>query len=178
MTFKEMALKRQSCRDYKDKDVDIEILKEICNISLNSPSACNSQPWKLHIIHKNSTNLDAVRKACQVMKLNKFLDKVNNFIVIEQVAGNSSATAGSIFSKNDLNSMDIGILASHICFAALDYDLGTCMIGAFRKNIIQKAMNFRRNQIVRMVIAIGYPVDDYPIRKKVRKSSEERIIVH
>ena len=52
------------------------------------------------------------------------------------------------------------------------------MIGAFRKNIIQKAMNFRRNQIVRMVIAIGYPVDDYPIRKKVRKSSEERIIVH
>ena len=177
MTFKEMALTRQSCRDYSDKEVDLEILKDICKISLNAPSACNSQPWLLHIIHKDSKNLDDVRKACQVVGLNKFLNKVNNFIVIEQVAGNSSSKAGSLFSQNDLNSMDTGILAAHICFAALDYNLGTCMIGAFRKDVILKAMNFKKNQTVRMVIAIGYPSENDKIRKKVRKDPNNSIII-
>lgn len=178
MSFKEQALERQSCRSFADKDVDLEILKEICQIAMLAPSACNSQPWKLHIVHKGSENVGKLRKACQVVGLNKFLDEVNTFIVIEQVAGNSSSKAGSFFGKNDLNSMDIGLIASYICFASLDYGLGTCMIGAFRKDVMQKAMGFKRNQIVRMVIAIGYPKENYPTRKKVRKDPNQTIIVH
>ena len=84
------------------KEVEKEKLIKICDIARLAPSACNSQPWKLHIINKESKNLDAVRKACQVVGLNKFLNDVNSYIVIEQVFGNRSASLGSHFGKNDL----------------------------------------------------------------------------
>ena len=83
----------------------MEKLVRICELGMLAPSACNSQPWKLHIINKESKNLDAVRKACQVVGLNKFLNDVNSYIVIEQVFGNRSASLGSHFGNNDLNSL-------------------------------------------------------------------------
>ena len=173
MTFEEMALNRQSTRSFSDKEVKEEILVKICDIARLSPSACNSQPWKLHIVKNAKEKVQAVTKACQVGGLNKFLNEVNNYIVIEQVFGNTSAKLGSTFGQNDLNSIDLGILTSYICFAAMQEGLGTCILGAFRKNVIQKAMGFNKKQIVRIVIAVGYPKDGYPIRKKVRKELKD-----
>lgn len=179
MNFEQMADTRQSTRRFqKDKEVEMEKLLKICEVSLLAPSACNSQPWKLHIIKENQLQVDNLRKSCQVVGLNKFLDDVNAFIVVEQVFGNSSAKLGSTFSKNDLNSIDIGIITSYITFEALQLDLGTCILGAFRKDKILKALGFKKNQVVRIVVAIGYPVENDFIRKKVRKSKEEKIIIH
>lgn len=179
MNFEQMALTRQSTRRYDaTKDVELEKLVKICEIGMLAPSACNSQPWKLHIMTKESENIDALRKSCQVVGLNKFLNDVNSFIVIEQVFGNASAKLGSTMGKNDLNSMDIGILASYLCFQALELGLGTCILGAFRKDVMQKAMGFSKNQVVRLVIAVGYPLQDDPIRKKVRKTSDKVIEIH
>ena len=56
--------------------------------------------------------------------------------------------------------------------------LGTCILGAFRKDVMQKAMNFDKKQVVRLVIAVGYPEADDPIRKKVRKTSDKVIEIH
>lgn len=179
MNFEQMALTRQSTRNYDaTKEVELEKLVKICELGMLAPSACNSQPWKLHIITKDSVNLADLRKSCQVVGLNKFLNDVNSFIVIEQVFGNASAKLGSTMGKNDLNSMDLGILASYLCFAAMDEGLGTCILGAFRKDVMQKAMGFDKKQVVRLVIAVGYPCDGDPIRKKVRKSSDKVIEIH
>ena len=179
MNFEQMALTRQSTRRYDTtKEVELEKLQKICEVGLLAPSACNSQPWKLHIITKDTSNIDDLRKSLQVVGLNKFLNDVNSYIVIEQVYGNKSATLGSTMGKNDLNSMDIGILASYLCFAAMDLGLGTCILGAFRKDKMQKAMGFDKKQVVRLVIAVGYAAENDPIRKKVRKSKEEKIQIH
>lgn len=178
MDFEQMALTRQSTRNFSEQEVEIEKLQKICEIAALAPSACNSQPWKLHIITKDYEKLDELRKTLQIVGLNKFLDKVNSYIVVEQVYGNKSATLGSTFSKNDLNSIDIGILTSYICFQAMQEGLGTCIIGAFRKDKMQKAMNFSRKQVVRIVVAVGYAKDGDPIRKKVRKPLEKTIVNH
>lgn len=179
MEFEKMALTRQSTRKYDNsKEVELEKLIKICEIGMLAPSACNSQPWKLHIITKDTPNMEDVRKSCQVVGLNKFLNDVSSYIVIEQVFGNASAKLGSTMGKNDLNSMDIGILASYLCFEALQLGLGTCILGAFRKEIMQKAMGFDKKQVVRLVIAVGYPAADDVIRKKVRKESSKVIEIH
>ena len=178
MDFEQMALTRQSTRNFSDKEVEYEKLTKICEVAALSPSACNSQPWKLHIITKNYEKVDDLRKTLQIVGLNKFLNNVTNYIVVEQVYGNKSATLGSTFSKNDLNSIDLGILTSYICFQAMEEGLGTCIIGAFRKDKMQKAMNFKRNQVVRIVVAVGYPKENDPIRKKIRKPLENTIVHH
>lgn len=179
MEFEKMALNRQSTRKYDTtKEVELEKLIKICEVGMLAPSACNSQPWKLHIITKDTPNMVDIRKSCQVVGLNKFLNDVNSYIVIEQVFGNASAKLGSTMGKNDLNSMDIGILASYLCFEALELGLGTCILGAFRKDVMQKAMGFDKKQVVRLVIAVGYPAQDDIIRKKVRKESSKTIEIH
>ena len=178
MDFETMALNRQSTRNFADKEVELEKLEKICEVSLLAPSACNSQPWKLHIVTKSYPKLDELRKSLQVVGLNKFLNNVDNYIVVEQVFGNMSATMGSKMSKNDLNSIDIGILTSYITFEAMQLGLGTCILGAFRKDKMQKAMNFDKKQVVRIVVAVGYPSENDFIRKKARKSKEKAIEIH
>lgn len=44
MDFKELQLKRESCRIYSDKPVPRELLTELIEVGRLSPSACNSQP--------------------------------------------------------------------------------------------------------------------------------------
>ena len=47
MNFKKLALCRESCRDYDNRPVSHELLHDIMKTACLSPSACNSQPWKL-----------------------------------------------------------------------------------------------------------------------------------
>lgn len=177
ITFKEMVLHRQSTRSFSDKEVELEKLKRVCEIACLSPSSCNSQPWKLHIVRPTYEKLADLRKACQPVKLNPFLNNVCNFIVIEQTFGNMKSKSGGFFSNNDMNSIDLGILAAHLCLAAEEEGLGTCMIAAFRKKIINKALGFSKLRRIRLVVAIGYPTENYEIRKKNRKDPNETISV-
>ena len=174
-TFKELALSRQSTRSFSDKEVELDKLMRICEIACLSPSSCNSQPWKLHIVRPTYPKLDELRKACQPVKLNPFLNNVGNFVVIEQTFGNMKSKSGGFFANNDINSIDLGIMAAHLCLAAEEEGLGTCMIAAFRKKFINKAMGFSRLRRIRLVVAIGYPTEGYQIRKKTRKDTKETV---
>ena len=176
-SFKDMVLHRQSTRSFSDKEVELDKLQRICEIASLSPSSCNSQPWKMHIVRPTYKKVADLRKACQVVGLNPFLDNVSNFIVVEQTFGNMKSKSGGFFSNNDMNSIDLGILAAHLCLAAEEEGLGTCMIGAFRKKIVNKAMDFNAFRRIRLVVAIGYPTDDYEIRKKTRKNIGDTIDV-
>ncbi|MCF0229934.1 MAG: nitroreductase family protein, partial [Parasporobacterium sp.] len=46
MSFEEMLLKRESCRDFHKKPVSRDDLVKIVEAGRLSPSGCNSQPWK------------------------------------------------------------------------------------------------------------------------------------
>ena len=177
LNFEDLALHRQSTRSFSDKEVELEKLQKICEIARMSPSSCNSQPWKMHIVRPTYKKVADLRKACQVVGLNPFLDNVSNFIVVEQTFGNMKSKSGGFFSNNDMNSIDLGILAAHICLAAEEEGLGTCMIGAFRKKIVNKAMDFNLFRRIRLVVAIGYPTDNYEIREKTRKKANDIIDV-
>ncbi len=50
MDFEELLLKRRSIRDYKDKEVPLEVIHEIIEDSIKAPNTANQQPWKFIII--------------------------------------------------------------------------------------------------------------------------------
>ena len=179
MTFDEVINKRKSTRNFSNKSVELEKLIRICETARLAPSSCNSQPWIMHIVTEQSKEINELRKACQFFGLNKFLNNVNNFIVVEQDYGNLTVKVGSSFTKNDLNSIDLGILASYIVLKAADEGLGTCIIGGFRKETILKAMNFSDKQTIRFVIAIGYENEqEEKTSKTKRKKVEDVIKIH
>ena len=118
-----------------------------------------------------------ITEACQTVGLNKFLNNVGSYIVVEQTLGNMKSKSGGFFAGNHLTPIDIGILAAHICLAAQAEGLGTCKIGSFRRRTILKAMGFGPMRRVRLVIAVGYPAPDDKLRDKKRKDFGETITV-
>ena len=60
MEFNDVIKKRQSTRDFKNTEIDDDVLKEIIEISESAPSWVNSQPWNVYMA-KDET-LDEIKK--------------------------------------------------------------------------------------------------------------------
>ena len=58
--FKELMKERHSARDFLQKEIPEETVKEIINIALNSPSWCNSQPWNVYVV--SGKHLEKIKK--------------------------------------------------------------------------------------------------------------------
>ena len=58
--FDELMKDRHSARDFQSKEIPEETLKKIITIALDSPSWCNSQPWKVYVV--TGKTLEEIRK--------------------------------------------------------------------------------------------------------------------
>ena len=50
MDFRELLEKRRAVRDFEDKDVPLELIKEIIGDSIKAPNAGNRQIWSFIVI--------------------------------------------------------------------------------------------------------------------------------
>ena len=48
--FEELMKERHSTRSFLPKEIPEEILSKIIQVSLNTPSWCNSQPWNVYVV--------------------------------------------------------------------------------------------------------------------------------
>ncbi len=49
MEFKEVVNKRHSVRNFTEKEIPVEVLKDIVHTAQHAPSWENSQPWNVYI---------------------------------------------------------------------------------------------------------------------------------
>jgi nitroreductase len=80
---------------------------------------------------------------------------------------------GGRLKKKEFPLMDIGIAAEHFCLQATELGLGTCMLGWFDEAGVKKLLQIPKNKTLALLITLGYPPEDYRLRKKIRKSFEE-----
>lgn len=174
MDFFELVNKRESVRGYINKEVEKEKIIKIIESARVAPSACNAQPWKFVIVN----NKEKVEKLAYMLhdplvaNINKFALTAPAFIVVVGEKRNITSKIGGIIKQKDFTSMDIGIASEHICLAARDLGLGTCMMGWFREKPIKELLNIPKNKEIHLVIALGY-YDIKEPRKKVRKNIDE-----
>ena len=71
--------------------------------------------------------------------------------------------------------IDIGIAAEHFCLQATELGLGTCLIGWFEEAKIKKLLQIPSDKSIGLLISVGYAVDGYTQRTKIRKSMEEMV---
>ena len=92
-------------------------------------------------------------------------------LVISEEGYVPSAAFGAKVKHNDYRSIDIGLLAAHITFAAEELGLGSCMLGWFDDAAVREVCGL--DKPVRLVITLGYALDAQ--REKKRKPREELI---
>ncbi|MGB9769265.1 MULTISPECIES: nitroreductase family protein [Caldisericum] len=159
----EAILKRRSVRNYQEKDVEEEKLKEVLEAGRLAPSACNIQPWKFVVIKDKETR----KKMVSACANQKFVGEAPVLIV-----GCITERGYLMGGWYDSNILDLGIALDHMTLQAAHLGLGTCWIGAFNEGEVKKLLNIPQNVRVAAILTLGYPRNGN-IFEKDRKSLEE-----
>ena len=172
MNFTEIALARQSCRNFDaERCVGEAELEAILEAARLAPSACNGQPYHLTVCQGEVAK--KVSKGTQALGMNKFASDAPVMIVISERPYCAVAAMGSRVKGNDYRSIDIGIVAAYITAEAEAQGLSTCILGWLDSDKIRKACG--ADGTVRLVIALGYAKANDKQREKKRKSLSELV---
>ncbi len=168
MTFHELALKRESCRNYTGETVPHELLCEILETARLSPSACNSQPWKLIL-----TEGEMAKQMFPLVSengRNTFADKASAFVAICETP--ATLKPGVTGDPQRYAQMDVGMVTMMLTLAAADKGVATCILGTFNQEKTKELLGIPQEITVRLVIAMGYAADG-EARKKIRKAEAD-----
>ncbi|WP_209702858.1 nitroreductase family protein [Clostridium algifaecis] len=169
--FFDLIKQRESCRNYLSKQVEKEKLVACIEACRIAPSACNGQPWKFIVVNNRELS-SKVSECLQDLVMNKFTAKCPAFIIILEEKGDIKARIGETIKNQDYSSIDIGIATAHLCLAATEQGLSTCIMGWFNEKKLKKLLDIPNSKRIRLVVSIGYSADT-KLRTKVRKNMAE-----
>ena len=139
-----------------------------------APSASNSQPWKFIVVEQEPLRTEVAKATFSDIKLiNKFTVQAPVLVVIVMEKAKLITRLAMLVKKKEWPLIDIGIAAGHFCLQATELGLGTCMIGWFDEDKIKKLVGIPSDKSIGLVISLGYAVEGYPLRTKIRKPIEE-----
>jgi nitroreductase len=160
---------RRSVRAYTREDVSEEEVKKLIEAARWAPSAGNIQPWRFVIVR----DVEVKRKLAEAALNQTFIEEAPVVIVVcaDEVRssrgyGNRGATLYCI--------QDTAVATQNILLAAHALGLGTCWVGAFREELVKKALNAPMNMRPAAIIPVGHAAERP--RAPSRRSLEE--IVH
>jgi len=174
MTFQELINLRQSVRKYRNQPVERAKIEQIIEAVHLAPSACNSQPWKIIIVDEPELKNEVAKATfSNAISFNKFTMQAPVIAVLVIEKAKLIAQIGGSIKNMEYPQIDIGIAAAHFCLQAAELGLGTCMIGWFDEKKIRQLLNIPEKRKIGLVITLGYPPEDYKLRKKIRKPLDE-----
>jgi nitroreductase len=174
MTFKDLILARQSVRRYANIPVEPEKIDLCMEAARLAPSASNSQPWKYIVINQEPQRTDVAKATfSDIQLINKFTLQAPVIVVIVMEKAKLITRLAMLVKKKEWPLIDIGITAEHFCLQAAELGLGSCMIGWFDEDKIKNLLRIPSDKSIGLLITVGYAVEGYPQRSKIRKPMEE-----
>lgn len=151
MTFAELVQRRLSVRDYTTQPIEEQKVGRIIEAARLAPSANNFQPWRFVIITSEKG-----RKAVAACYPREWVKPVPLFIL---VCGNSQESWKRKSDNKDHLDIDLGIVIEHICLAAADEELGSCIICNFDTTLCRTSFHLPEQMEPAAIISIGYPTN-------------------
>jgi len=176
MSLNKLIHSRQSVRRYAETPVEPEKLTQCLEAARMAPSASNSQPWSFIVVDQEPLRTEVAKASFSDIKLiNKFTLQAPVMIVIVIEKAKLLTRLAMMVKKKEWPLIDIGIAAEHFCLQAAELGLGTCMIGWFEEDKIKKLLQIPSEKSIGLLISLGYAVEGYPQRTKIRKAMEEMV---
>lgn len=135
---------RRSIREYKEKDVKREKIKQLLNAAHWAPSARNTQPWEFIVIKDEKTKKDFAD-----IKGQKFIAEAPVLIAFVTDPNVSS------FHK-----IDGSLATQNFQLAAWELGLGTCWIGTFNREKAKTLLGIPEGKHLLTVMPLGYPAEE------------------
>jgi nitroreductase len=160
---------RRSIREFQDREVPLDLVREIIRETCLAPSAMNGQPWRFSIV----TNREKIKKLSYESKKNLLsdlqADPTSPIKRYEDILRNpgfnvfyNAPCVVYICGSSGLGSLDVdcSLAACYFMFAAAARKLGTCWIGLgahLRDTAILKDLGITGDLQIVAPIILGYP---------------------
>lgn len=160
MLFDEVLKASRSVRQYKSDPLPPQVIHEILDRVVDyAPSACNLQPWKFLVIPQGTLKEQIV----PLCKRNVFMQDAPYLIVALADEAHCYKTIGS-YMRSDV--IDLTIAMTYLMLTAADRGLGTCWIGSFEADKLEKLLGVAYPWRILALTPLGYPVQAVPVRPR------------
>lgn len=167
-------LERTSCRNFLDKPLSSEIINKLKQVINSSPTAINAQPFSAIFITNKNTKNELVKYNFNQLHISQAPLIVIFFSDFNRITNN--LTNEYAFTKYTDSVIDATIACSLLMIAANDLDLGTCILGGFRKwpKEVNNLLNATGKCVPTIGLALGYPSKQGMKVPKINKCYDEQ----
>lgn len=172
--FEQFFLSRASVRNYTDRDIELDILKRCVALAMKSPSACNRQPNKVHVL-KNRTLID---KVLLLQSGNRGFGNLCNTLLVVSV--DIAAFYGSY--ERFAPHFNSGMFAMSLVNALHFFEIGSCVLNWSTTNQkdkeIRALLQIPDSEYVTVLISCGYPPDEFKVALSPRRNPDSITSYH
>lgn len=154
----ELITKRRSIRRFKPQKVPYSILEKAVNAGRIAPSARNLQPLEYIIVDEDNL----LPKVFSAIKLAGYLEWNPEPAEMPRAYIVVLARKDDAFTK-----YDVGLAAENIILSCLENGVGSCLIKSFAEDKIKKIFDIPQDNIVEVLIALGYPAEE-PVLEEMK----------
>lgn len=173
MTAKECITGRRSIRQFTDKPVSHELLKEIVSTAAYAPSWKNTQITR-YIAVEGELKSKLATCTSAYPKNGSIMENAPMVIAVAVKKGRCGFERDGSYSTNRGDSwqmFDAGIATEAFCLAAYEQGLGTVIMGIFEQEKASRLLAIPEDMDLITLVAIGYPAES-PVAPKRKKTDE------
>jgi nitroreductase len=172
--FSNLALNRISVRDYSPTEVDDTLIFDSIRIAMKSPSVCNRQSWRVHLIKDR----DLLERTLTLQggfdgngtNLNKLL-----LVTVD-------LRYFSNFYERNQGYIDGGIFLMSLVYALTYNEVATCILNAMfnrkRDQEIRDLIGLEESEVMIGFIALGHYPDVFKAPASLRDSVDKCLKIH
>ncbi len=156
--LKDLVLKNRSYRGFDEtRKITREELLDLVDYARLCPSSVNKQPFKYRLVYEE-LEIEALRKIVKwargLPELTLPHDGMHPTAFIVVCLDKTTGETAERYQK------DVGIVSQTILLAAVEKDLGGCMIGNYSQSAVKEALNLGEDIQPLLVIALGKPMEE------------------
>ncbi|WP_428415422.1 nitroreductase family protein [Methylibium sp.] len=172
--FDRLCVERRSVRAYTAEVVPLPLIQEAITTAQLSPSACNRQPWRVHVYRDSQR----IKRMLELQSGNAgFGHQLTTLLVI-------CADSRSFFDATERNEpyIDAGLFVMSLILALQARGLASCClnwcVSPETDNAGHKRGSIPDHEKIVMYLAVGYPDAQALVPRSPRRSLDEFITVH
>jgi len=152
---------RRSIRSFRNEELPLNTLELLIEAAQWAPSAGNIQPWEIVIVKKPETKKKLVKAA-----LNQTFVEEAPVIIVVCANENRSVQGYGNRGKTLYCIQDTAAAIQNLHLAAYSLGLGTCWIGAFNEDEVQKILKIPEGIRPVAIIPVGYAAEKPQPRRR------------
>lgn len=172
--FDQLCLDRRSVRAYRPDEVPMQLLNEAIEVAQFSPSACNRQPWHVHIYR----DVPKIKAMLELQNGNTGFGHMLSTLCVITADGNAFFDA----SERNEPFIDAGLFAMSLVLSLQARGLASCCLN-WCVTPDKDAEAHRRGDIpadqrIIMYLAVGYAADEALVPRSPRRALSTVVAVH